>query len=60
MKADLKTFTALGCYGTSAATALTAQNTIGVQAVHPVPPEFVEQQVPVWPLQVDPAFTRSS
>jgi hydroxymethylpyrimidine/phosphomethylpyrimidine kinase len=44
-QADIKTFTALGCYGTSVVTALTAQNTIGVQAVHAPPPEFVEQQV---------------
>lgn len=44
-KADLKTFTALGCYGASAVTALTAQNTKGVQDVHTVPPEFVERQV---------------
>ena len=36
---------AFGCYGASAVTALTAQNTSGVQAVNPVSPEFVEQQV---------------
>ncbi|KAA1477671.1 hypothetical protein DENSPDRAFT_933847 [Dentipellis sp. KUC8613] len=45
IQADLKTFTALGCYGTSVITALTAQNTVGVQGVHGVPPEFVEQQL---------------
>jgi hydroxymethylpyrimidine/phosphomethylpyrimidine kinase len=45
MQADLKTFTSLGCYGASAVTALTAQNTKGVQAVHAVPPSFVEEQV---------------
>ena len=45
LQADLKTFTALGCYGTSVVTALTAQNTKGVQAVHAVPPSFVEEQV---------------
>jgi hypothetical protein len=44
-QADLKTFTSLGCYGASAVTALTAQNTKGVQAVHAVPPSFVEEQV---------------
>jgi len=44
-KADLKTFTALGCYGASVVTALTAQNTKGVQDVHTVPPQFVEHQV---------------
>ncbi|KAI6140408.1 Phosphomethylpyrimidine kinase-domain-containing protein [Pisolithus tinctorius] len=45
IQADLKTFAALGCYGASVITALTAQNTIGVQAVHGVPPEFVSQQI---------------
>ncbi|KAI0792631.1 Phosphomethylpyrimidine kinase-domain-containing protein [Abortiporus biennis] len=45
IQADLKTFTAHKCYGTSVVTALTAQNTTGVQAVHPCPPEFVEQQI---------------
>ncbi|KAH9939574.1 Phosphomethylpyrimidine kinase-domain-containing protein [Amylocystis lapponica] len=45
IQADLKTFTALGCYGTSVVTALTAQNTTGVQAVHPSPPAFLEQQL---------------
>ena len=44
-KADLKTFTALGCYGASVITALTAQNTTGVQGVYSIPPEFVESQV---------------
>ncbi|KAG5641998.1 hypothetical protein DXG03_003798 [Asterophora parasitica] len=43
--ADLKAIAAHGCYGTSAMTALTAQNTTGVQAVHPIPPEFVEKQI---------------
>ncbi|KAI0042839.1 hypothetical protein FA95DRAFT_1547085 [Auriscalpium vulgare] len=45
IQADLKTFTALGCYGTSVVTALTAQNTQGVQGVHAIPPAFVEQQL---------------
>ncbi|KZT74039.1 hypothetical protein DAEQUDRAFT_660774 [Daedalea quercina L-15889] len=45
IQADLKTFTALGCYGTSVITALTAQNTTGVQGIHPCPPEFVKQQL---------------
>ena len=39
--ADLKTFTALGVFGTSAITSVTAQNTIGVHGVHDLPPEFV-------------------
>jgi hydroxymethylpyrimidine/phosphomethylpyrimidine kinase len=45
IQADLKTFAALGVFGTSAITALTAQNTQGVAGVHPVPPEFVAAQV---------------
>ena len=45
IQADLKTVTALGCYGTSAVTALTAQNTTGVKGVHPAPPEFVKLQI---------------
>lgn len=45
IQADLKTFSALGCYGMSALTALTAQNTVGVTGIHPVPPEFVGQQI---------------
>ncbi|KAF8223428.1 hypothetical protein L208DRAFT_1454809 [Tricholoma matsutake] len=45
IQADLKTFAAHGCYGATAITALTAQNTIGVQDVHPAPPAFVEKQI---------------
>ncbi|APX32801.1 bifunctional hydroxymethylpyrimidine kinase/phosphomethylpyrimidine kinase [Brachybacterium sp. P6-10-X1] len=45
IQADLKTFTALGVYGTSAITALTAQNTLGVQAVIPVAPRDVARQI---------------
>jgi hydroxymethylpyrimidine/phosphomethylpyrimidine kinase len=45
IQADLKTFTAFGVYGMSVITAVTAQNTLGVQAVHPLPPAFVAQQL---------------
>ena len=45
IQADLKTFAALGCYGMSAITALTAQNTVGVQAIHAVPASFLRQQI---------------
>ncbi|MQB00440.1 MAG: bifunctional hydroxymethylpyrimidine kinase/phosphomethylpyrimidine kinase [Actinobacteria bacterium] len=45
IQADLKTFMALGCHGMSAVTALTAQNTRGVTAIHDVPPDFVEAQI---------------
>ncbi len=47
IQADLKTFAALGVHGASAITALTAQNTLGVEGVHVVPPEFVTQQIAV-------------
>lgn len=45
IQADLKTFAAHGAYGMSAITALTAQNTVGVRAVHEVPPEIVAAQI---------------
>jgi hydroxymethylpyrimidine/phosphomethylpyrimidine kinase len=45
IQADLKTFSALGVYGASAITALTAQNTLGVEAVHVVPPDFIVKQI---------------
>ncbi|TFV87107.1 bifunctional hydroxymethylpyrimidine kinase/phosphomethylpyrimidine kinase [Blastococcus sp. CT_GayMR20] len=45
IQADLKTFAALGVFGTSAITAVTAQNTVGVHGIHPVPAEFVVAQV---------------
>lgn len=45
IQADLKTITLLGSYGMSAITALTAQNTRGVSAIHAVPPEFVTSQI---------------
>ena len=45
VQADLKTVMALGGYGATAITALTAQNTLGVQGVLPVPPAFVQQQM---------------
>src|SRR5579863_8631918 len=43
--ADIKTFAALRCYGVAAVTALTAQNTQGVQALMPVPPDFLAAQI---------------
>jgi hydroxymethylpyrimidine/phosphomethylpyrimidine kinase len=45
IQADLKTFSALGVYGASVITALTAQNTLGVQGVHDVPAAFIRQQM---------------
>jgi len=45
IQADLKTITVLGGYGMSAITAVTAQNTVGVQGVHPVPVDFIKLQM---------------
>jgi len=45
IQADLKTFAALGCFGMTAITALTAQNTCGVRAIHSVPPEMLRAQI---------------
>ncbi len=45
IQADLKTFSALGCYGMTAITALTAQNTQGVRGIFGVPPEFLAAQI---------------
>jgi hydroxymethylpyrimidine/phosphomethylpyrimidine kinase len=45
IQADIKTISALGCYAASIVTALTAQNTQGVQAIYAIPEEFVMQQI---------------
>ena len=45
IQADLKTFSALGVYGASVITALTAQNTKGVTGIHDVPPDFIGAQI---------------
>ena len=45
IQADLKTFQELEVFGMSAITAVTAQNTLGVQGVHPIPAEFVSSQI---------------
>src|SRR6202790_1796601 len=45
IQADLKTFAAFGVYGASVITALTAQNTTGVSAIHQVPQDFVTAQI---------------
>jgi len=45
IQADLKTFSALGVYGTTAITALTAQNTKGVKEIFPLPANFVKKQI---------------
>lgn len=45
IQADLKTFAALGVYGTSVITALTAQNTRGVSGIHDIPGDFITAQI---------------
>jgi hydroxymethylpyrimidine/phosphomethylpyrimidine kinase len=45
IQADLKTISAIGCFGMSAITALTAQNTKGVSGIHAVPPSFAAEQI---------------
>ena len=45
IQADLKTFAALGVYGTSAVTAITAQNTVAVTEVHEVPVDVISSQI---------------
>ena len=45
IQADIKTISAMGCYAASAITAITVQNTLGVQAVHPIPLEILKGQI---------------
>lgn len=45
IQADLKTFSACGCYGMSAITAVVDENTVGVTGVHPIPVDFVSGQI---------------
>lgn len=45
IQADLKTFSACGCFGTSAIVAVVDENTVGVTGVHPVPVDFVTGQI---------------
>jgi len=45
IQADLRTVGLLGCHGSTVVTALTAQNTRGVRGIHPVPPDFVGEQI---------------
>ncbi len=47
IQADIKTVTALDGFAMTAITALTAQNTLGVQGIFPIPPEFIAQQIRV-------------
>ena len=45
IQADMKAISALGAYAATAITAITVQNTLGVRAIHPIPPEYVRGQI---------------
>lgn len=59
IQADLKTFHAFGVFGTSALTAVTAQNTLGVTAVHPVPLDVVRAQIDAVVSDLPPAALKT-
>jgi hydroxymethylpyrimidine/phosphomethylpyrimidine kinase len=59
IQADLKTFHQFGVFGTSAIVALTAQNTVGVRAVHPVPPDMVAAQLDALAEDLPPAAVKT-
>lgn len=59
IQADLKTFHQFGVYGTSAIVALTAQNTLGVHAVHPVPEAMVAAQLEALAGDLPPAAVKT-
>ena len=59
IQADLKTFQRFGVFGTSVVTAITAQNTLGVTAVHPIPVEIVEAQLAALAADLAPAAIKS-
>ncbi|HUL72010.1 MAG TPA: bifunctional hydroxymethylpyrimidine kinase/phosphomethylpyrimidine kinase [Vicinamibacterales bacterium] len=58
LQADLKTFAAHGVFGLSAITAVTAQNTLAVSAVFPLPPEIVTAQIAAVVTDLEPAATK--
>jgi hydroxymethylpyrimidine/phosphomethylpyrimidine kinase len=59
IQADLKTFHAFGVFGTTAITAITVQNTLGVSAVHPVPLDIVSGQIKAVVTDLQPAAVKS-
>jgi len=59
IQADLKTFHQFGAFGTSVIVAITAQNTLGVTAVHPVPVEIVEAQMAALAADLSPQATKT-
>ena len=59
IQADLKTFHQFGVFGTSVVTAITAQNTTGVRAIHPVPPHDVRAQLDAVAEDLAPAAVKT-
>lgn len=59
IQADLKTFQRFGVFGTSAITAITAQNTLGVRAVHPIPVEMLLAQLDALAEDLPPAALKT-
>jgi hydroxymethylpyrimidine/phosphomethylpyrimidine kinase len=59
IQADLKTFAAWRCFGTTAIVAITAQNTLGVRAVHPVPLDIISAQLDALAQDLPPAATKT-
>ncbi len=59
IQADLKTFHAFGVYGTSAITAITAQNTLGVRAIQKIDPEVVADQIHAVAEDLKPAAVKT-
>ncbi|MCI2414226.1 MAG: bifunctional hydroxymethylpyrimidine kinase/phosphomethylpyrimidine kinase [Candidatus Aramenus sp.] len=59
LQADLKTFTALGVFGTTVVTGLTAQNTLGVTKILEVPLDFIEAQFDVVMNDLEPKFAKT-
>jgi hydroxymethylpyrimidine kinase/phosphomethylpyrimidine kinase len=59
IQADLKTFHAFGVFGTSAITAITVQNTLGVSGVHPVPLDVVTAQISAVAIDLPPAACKT-
>jgi len=59
IQADLKTFHQFGVFGTSAIVAITAQNTLGVRAIHPLPPAIVDAQLEALAADLPPAAVKT-
>ena len=58
IQADIKSISALGAYAASAITAITVQNTCGVEAIHPVPPTFVSGQIKAVMTDIQPSSVK--